>query len=96
VTAYVIYLRERVLDQVEIDLYRQMAPAARAGHSVKRLAFYGDLDTLEGEPFLGAAVLTFPSMAEARAWYDSSAYQEAAAHRRAGAQGRMFIIDGID
>ena len=95
-TAYVIYLRERVLDQAEIDLYRQMAPTARVGHSVSRLAFYGDFDTLEGEPFVGAAVLAFPSMAEARAWYDSPAYQEAAAHRQAGAQGRMFIIDGLD
>ena len=94
-TAYVIYVRERLRDQAEIDLYRQLSPTARAGHPLKRLAFYGAFDTLEGAPFEGGVVMEFPSMAEARAWYDSPAYQEAAAHRQAGADGRMFLIEGL-
>ncbi len=50
-TTYVIHVRERLFDQAGIDLYRQKGPAARVGHSLKRLAFYGAFDTLEGEPF---------------------------------------------
>ncbi len=35
-------------------------------------------------------------MAAARAWYDGPAYQEAAAHRQAGAEGRMFLVEGLE
>lgn len=95
-TAYVIYVREGVHDQARVDAYRQAAPGARAGHNMTRLAFYGALDILEGEAVDGAVILAFPDMQAARAWYDSPAYQAAAAHRRAGARGRMFIIEGLE
>ena len=94
-TAYVIYVRESVHDQAQVDAYRQAAPGARVGHDMRRLAFYGGLEMLEGEPVEGAVILEFPSAEAARAWYDSPAYQAAAEHRRAGARGRMFIIEGL-
>ena len=93
--AYVIYVRDSVHDQTKVDAYRQAAPGARVGHDMKRLAFYGALDMLEGEQVDGAVILEFPSIEAARAWYDSPTYQAAAEHRRAGAKGRMFIIEGL-
>ena len=94
-TAYVIYVRESVHDQARVDAYREAAPGARVGHDMKRLAFYGALDMLEGEPVDGAVILEFPSLEAARAWYNSATYQAAAEHRRAGARGRMFIVEGL-
>jgi len=39
-------------------------------------------------------ILEFPSLSQARAWYDSPAYSEAKALRQAASQGRLFIVEG--
>jgi uncharacterized protein (DUF1330 family) len=95
-TAYVIFIREQTTDQAELDRYGELARATGAEHPRKRLAFYGKQDILEGDPFEAAAILEFPTMEAARAWYDSPAYQEAAAHRKAGSDYRVFIVEGMD
>ncbi len=93
--AYAIFIRESVHDQAEMDVYAPLARAAGEGHPLKRLAAYGALDTLEGPPAEGVVLLEFPTVAEARAWYDSPAYQDAAAHRKAGATYRVIIVEGV-
>ncbi len=93
--AYVVFIREKTTDPDEIALYRQKAPLAREGHDLTPVAFYGALDVLEGPAFEGAAILRFPSVAAARAWYESPAYQEALAHREAGSEHRVFIVEGV-
>ena len=40
-------------------------------------------------------MLQFPTMEEARAWYNSPAYQAALVHRRKGADWRAFIVQGL-
>jgi uncharacterized protein (DUF1330 family) len=72
-----------------------MASAASEGHNLIPRVLYGSFDLLEGAPLEGAAVLEFPTIEQARAWYDSPGYQAAAAHRHAGANYRVFIIDGV-
>ncbi len=72
-----------------------MAGASLAGHPITPRAFYGDFEMLEGDPIEGAVILEFPSMATARAWYDSPAYQAAVAHRHRGADYRVFIVEGL-
>ena len=94
--AYVVFIREKTTDQAEMDQYAQTAPPARAGHDITRLAFYGELEVLEGPPAEGVAILRFPDMAAARAWYDSPAYQEARRHRQLGADYRVLLVDGSD
>ena len=94
-TAYVIFTRERTTDQSEMDLYKQKVSAAAAGHALTPLVRYGAFEMLEGNPIEGAVVLSFPTMAEARAWYESPAYQEAVVHRHAGSEYRVFIIEGV-
>ena len=39
-------------------------------------------------------ILEFPSLSQAREWYDSPAYAEAKALRQAASQGRLFIVEG--
>ncbi|SFD51551.1 DUF1330 domain-containing protein [Roseivivax sediminis] len=94
-TAYVVMIREETSDPAEMALYREKAPLAREGHDVSAVAFYGAQDVLEGPEFEGAAILAFPDMDAARAWYDSPAYQVARQHRQAGSRTRVFLIDGV-
>ncbi|TQS69894.1 DUF1330 domain-containing protein [Rhodobacteraceae bacterium] len=94
-TAYVVMIREQTIDPQALERYRDTAPEARHGHDIAKLAFYGAQDVLEGPSFEGAAILAFPTMEAARAWYDSPAYQAALAHREAGSISRVFIIDGV-
>lgn len=94
-SAYVVYVRDQITDPEEFKRYEQLAPAASAGHTVTPLAFYGAIDTLEGAPVDGAALLKFDTVEQAQALYDSPAYQEALAHRLKGAEYRVFIIEGL-
>lgn len=95
-SAYVVFIREETTDPAQLQQYAQLAPAARAGHEITRLAFYGQLDVLEGPPAEGVAILRFPDMDAARAWYRSPAYQEARRHRLQGAHYRMLLVEGSD
>ncbi|MFP3567433.1 DUF1330 domain-containing protein [Paraburkholderia sp. SIMBA_030] len=95
-TAYVVFTRERTTNQAELDTYAQEASGAAEGHNVSFLVLYGKHEVLEGPTMEGAAVLRFPTIEEARRWYDSPAYQEAAKHRHAGAEYRVFIIEGAE
>jgi uncharacterized protein (DUF1330 family) len=94
-SAYVIFVRDRITDPAEFSQYEQSAGAASAGHPVTPLAFYGALDTLEGPRVDGAVILSFPTVADARAWYESRRYQEALPHRLKGAEYRVFIVEGL-
>ncbi|MGH2548235.1 MAG: DUF1330 domain-containing protein [Thermomicrobiales bacterium] len=93
--AYFVAIREETTDQAELDRYFEEAPKARAGHHLKALARYGDFRMTEGEPIEGAVIIEFPTFAEAEAWYDSPAYQEAVQHRFLGGKYRTFIIEGV-
>ncbi len=93
--AYIIFTREKTLSQPEMDVYNGLAGGTLAGHPAKVLAFYGEQEILEGPAHEGAVVLEFPTLADAKAWYDSPAYQEAAHHRHTGSDYRVFIVEGV-
>lgn len=95
-SAYVIFIREATTDAAELQQYASKAPAARAGHDITRVAFYGKHEVLEGPEAEGVAILRFPDMDAARAWYESPAYQEALQHRLKGAQYRLLLVEGSD
>lgn len=94
-SAYVIFIRDRIRDQGSLDQYNGLARATMAGHSVKPLVAYGKCETVEGAPVDGAVVLEFPDMDAAKAWYNSPAYAEARKHRHLGADYRAFITQGV-
>lgn len=94
-TAYVVYVRERITDAEEFRKYEESAGAASVGHPVTPLAFYGAIETLEGPSVDGAVILEFPSIGDARSAYDSPLYQAALKHRLKGAKYRVFIVEGL-
>ena len=94
-SAYVVMLRERLTDPAGLEAYTALARRARQDHPVTPIVGYGAIETLEGEPFDGILIHRFPSVEQARAWYESPAYQEALPHRQAAADYRVFIVDGL-
>jgi uncharacterized protein (DUF1330 family) len=94
-SAYMVYVRDRILDPAEMKIYEDSAPAASSGHPITPLAYYGAVETLEGPTVDGAVIIQFPTVAEARAAYDDPRYQEALKHRLKGADYRVFITEGL-
>jgi uncharacterized protein (DUF1330 family) len=93
--AYVIFIRETTRDQSALDIYTPKAAASLAGHPIKILAAYGPQEILEGPAAEGVVLVEFPTMAEAKAWYDSPAYREAREHRFRGADYRAILFEGL-
>ena len=50
---------------------------------------------LDGEAPQGIVVIAFDSAEQARAWYDSPAYQAIKPIRQSSVKGRMFLVDGV-
>lgn len=94
-TAYVILLRESVEQDKDFSRYRALAPASLVGRGSVPLAQSrtGEMAVLEGPEAEGVTIFTFPSMAEARAWYDSPEYQAARAARDGIAVCRIIAVE---
>lgn len=92
--AYAILIRNRVVDQGELDTYAVLARKARGSEPPKPLAYYGDVVALEGPDVDGVVILEFQTMDAAKAWYHSPAYQDAKVHRLLGADCRVILADG--
>ena len=94
-SAYVVFMREKTLNQSELEAYWARVKETMDGHPLKVLAAYGKHVTLEGPDVEGVVIAEFPSIEVARAWYDSSAYQAAAQFRHRGAVYRGLIVEGV-
>ena len=93
--AYIVFMRDRMRDTKEFATYMEAVPPTLEGHPVKPLALYGAIETLEGPPIEGAAIVEFPTLDEARAWYKSPAYQAAVLHRFKAGDYRVFMTEGL-
>lgn len=93
--AFMVFIREKTLDKSELEAYWAKIRSTLEGHPIKILAAYGRHVTLEGPEVEGVVVAEFPSIEDARAWYDSPAYQVAAQHRFRGAIYRGLIVEGV-
>ena len=94
-SAYVVFTREQTTDAEELAQYAQKAPLAREGRELTPLAFYGQLEVLEGNEIEGAVILRFPDMAAARAWYTSPEYEKIKSMRLNATLGRAVLLNGI-
>ena len=94
-TAYVIFIRDSIKDAEAMAEYGKLAAAARGDHKITPLAFYGPTETLEGPKVDGVVLLSFPTMDEAKAWYNSADYQKALPHRLRGAEYRVVLAEGL-
>lgn len=93
--AYAVFIREMTRNPAEMQVYASKAGGTLAGHPVKVLAAYGTQEVLEGPQAEGVIILEFPSMAAAKAWYESPAYLEAREHRFQGADYRAILVEGV-
>jgi uncharacterized protein (DUF1330 family) len=94
--AYLIITREGpIRDQAQMDIYQQKNRENPRDPNLTPLVIYGAIEPLEGQAPEGALVLQFPTVAAAKAWYDSPAYQAAIPHRKKAADYRIFIVEGL-
>jgi len=94
-SAYLIFTREKTLDEAELKIYWDKIRATFAGHQVEVLVNYGRLEVLEGDPVEGVVIAEFPSFEAAKAWYESPAYQAIRPHRLEGAIYSGLVVEGV-
>jgi uncharacterized protein (DUF1330 family) len=93
--AYLIYICQGVSDRKELETYWKDMPPTFIGFDVKLHTVYRPFELLEGEgPVEGVVVAEFPSMEEAKRWYDSPGYVAVRQHRMRGAKYLGLLVDG--
>lgn len=92
-----------LIAQVEVhnlEAYREYASQVAStleGTEGRFLVRGGRIEALEGDaPPERTVVLEFPSIADARNWYESDAYQALIPLRHAAAVTRSFLVEGPD
>ncbi len=94
--AYMIFFREGpVRDAAELAEYQRLNREHGGPASMEPLVVYGSMEALEGPAPDGVVLLRFPTVEDARAWYDSPGYQEALPHRLRAADYRALIVEGL-
>jgi uncharacterized protein (DUF1330 family) len=96
-TAYLIVYRESpVRDPAEMEQYQAKTRQMSGGDwKLTPRVIYGDVTPLEGQAPDGVIMLEFPTVEDARAWYESPAYQAALPHRKKAADFRAIIVQGM-
>lgn len=95
-SVYMLFIREgAVRNQAEIDTYSRMNRESPRDPKLQPLVVYGAIEAVEGAAPDGMVMLKFPTVDDAKAWYNSPAYQAAIAHRKKGADYRAFIVQGL-
>lgn len=93
--AYMI-ARINVTDAEKYEGYKALSPAAIAAYGGKFLARGGEVAMLEGEPEDRRVVIVeFPSVEQAKVFYDSPEYLEARAARAGAAEGQFMVVEGL-
>jgi uncharacterized protein (DUF1330 family) len=85
-----------VHDQQGIEAYRKDVPATIAKYGGRYLVRGGACSRLEGEwEPKRLVVLEFPSVEQARRWYDSEDYRELKALRMKTAKTHLLLAEGV-
>lgn len=94
--AYMLCIREdAVRDPAELAIYSRMNRESPRDPKLTPLVAYGATEALEGDAPDGIVLLQFPTVEDAKAWYNSPNYQAALLHRKKGADYRVMIIQGL-
>ena len=93
--AYVI-ADTRILDRELVAQYRALSAAAVAKYGGTFLVRGGAIETVEGDwspEYI--AILEFPDMERARAWYESAEYAKALEVRAVALDRQLIFIEGV-
>lgn len=83
-------------DPEGIKPYAAGTPATLEPYGGRLIARGGRIDALEGAaPGARSVIIEFPSMEQARAWYNSEAYRALRPIRQRSGISRTFIIEGL-
>ena len=94
--AYVI-ARVEVTDWDKYNEYLKAGPGTIAQYGGRFIARNGEKATLEGpEENRRMIILEFPSLAKAKAWYNSKEYQDAKELRAGASIGSLVAINGVE
>jgi uncharacterized protein (DUF1330 family) len=94
--AYLIALRkEPVKNPDAMAEYQRRTREMKTKFDMTPRVVYGDIQSLEGNPPDGVIVLEFPTIEEARAWYENPEYQDAVPFRQQAADYDIFIVQGL-
>jgi uncharacterized protein (DUF1330 family) len=90
--AYVVFVCREIVDQEELNTYRQRVNGTLVGQSARIVIDHGRFLILEGQgPVEGLTVYE----EAARNWYDSVAYREVRQHRKKGAKYLVVLAEGV-
>ncbi len=93
--AYVI-VDLTVTDLPTMEEYRQQVPATVAKYGGRFLVRGGAHQTVEGDWKPNrVVVLEFPSMEQAKRWYDSEEYRDPKAMRLRAGRANLIMVEGV-
>lgn len=93
--AYLI-ARVEVTNPDAYENYKPLAAAAIEKYEGRYLARGGLMETLEGDDESRRVVIVvFPTLEQAKAFYNSPEYEEAKVAREGAAVGQFVVVDGI-
>jgi uncharacterized protein (DUF1330 family) len=94
-SAYII-ANVRVTDAAQYDNYKTFSSLAMQAYGAEVCVRGGAVEVLEGDWQPDRlVVLKFPSLAQARTFYDSSEYSRARQAREGAAVMRMVLVEGV-
>ncbi len=95
--AYIITIRkEPIRDPEAMTEYQRRTREMKGSFTLIPRVIYGAIEGLEGAVPDGVVVLEFPSMEDARDWYNCDAYQAAVPYRQKAADYEVFIVEGLE
>lgn len=94
-TAYVIAHLRDAAPHAEIAEYIERIAATFAPYGGRFLVHGAQHETKEGSWPGAVVVIGFPSIADARAWWDSPAYREIAPLRSRHIPGDIILVEGV-
>ena len=94
--AYLV-VEVEVKDPIRYEDYKKMVPPSLAEYGGRFLVRGGRVENLEGDWSPKRLVLVeFPSVEQAKAWWDSPEYADAKALRQATAKTQMIVVEGFE
>jgi uncharacterized protein (DUF1330 family) len=94
--AYMLFIRdEPVRDPDAMAEYQRLNRENAGDFKIKPLVVYGATEAVEGEAPDGVIMVEFPTVEDAKAWYNSPGYQAALPFRKKAADYRAFIVQGL-
>jgi uncharacterized protein (DUF1330 family) len=85
-----------VTNPAEFEEYRKGVPATIAQYGGKYIVRGGAVVSLEGGwSMKRVVILEFPSVAQAKAWYNSPAYKDLLALRLRSTKSKAVLVEGL-